>query len=62
MSPHISDHDNEGYSNYSPVTVSNREVIGIVFLGIMSFILLVQVLRLQAENKKLAVELARQNR
>ncbi len=62
MSPHTPGHDDQGYLNYGPVTITSSEVIGIVFMGIMSIVLLVQVLRLQAENKKLAVELARQGR
>lgn len=43
--------------NYSPVTVEMKDTIGAIFLGILSFILLIGWMRSEARNRVLIKQL-----
>ncbi|MCA9873413.1 MAG: hypothetical protein KC441_07150 [Anaerolineales bacterium] len=47
-----------GVSHYNPVTVDMKEVMGTAFLGILSVILLLALLLLQRQNRRLMTQLA----
>lgn len=43
--------------NYSPVTVEMKDTIGATFLGILSFILLIEWMRSEGRNRVLVKQL-----
>jgi hypothetical protein len=49
----------DNYRTFSPVTVSMTETIGVLFLGILAIVLLINLLRALARNRELEVALAR---
>jgi hypothetical protein len=46
------------YDHYNPVDIRVQEATGAVFLGILAFILLIALLRLQQQNRALLAQLA----
>jgi len=54
----VNENTGKDYQNYNPVTVTVNESVGILFLGVLSLILLVTLLRSQAHQRKLLAQLA----
>jgi hypothetical protein len=52
--------EGEGYRHYNPVNVTVTGTLGAVILGILALVLVIALLRLQARNRALEVQLARQ--
>ena len=50
--------DPRRWANYNPVTVTSSDTIGAALLGLLALVLLIELLRSQARNRRLLVELA----
>ena len=54
----MNENEGKGYQNYSPVTVTVSESVGILVLGVLAVMLLISLLRSQSRHRKLLAQLA----